>query len=194
MLCNPRTLLSFALITLCIAPTLAQELTVADKFTIYEQMNKHQAYIDHEGTCADAKQYADLYWPEGTFRVIDPNRDATVTGHVGIRSNYDSAHSIFPLYMWRHSVQAWEITEANAAPSGAERADAYWKWRVDWKANISGVVSTGTYTDVFEKRNGDWKVLHRTSRDDPNWPLYIFAPYSANADRLFKSSCGDTSL
>lgn len=96
--------------------------------------------------------------------------------------------------MWRHSIGACEIDTADAGPNGEERAMAYWKWRVDWKANTTGIVSTGTYNDVFETRGGVWKVLHRTSRDDPNWPLYLFAPYSANADDLFRSSCGDTTL
>jgi hypothetical protein len=96
--------------------------------------------------------------------------------------------------MWRHSVGAWEIDAADASSNGNQRASVYWKWRVDWKANTTGVVSTGTYNDVFEKRGDEWKVLKRTSRDDPNWPLYLFAPYSANAGNLFHSSCGDTTL
>ena len=96
--------------------------------------------------------------------------------------------------MWRHSVGAWEINAAEANSNGDQRASVYWKWRVDWKANTTGVVSTGTYNDVFEKRGDAWKVLKRTSRDDPNWPLYLFAPYSANAQNLFHSSCGDTML
>lgn len=62
----------------------ANALTVSDKFSILEQLNHHQAYIDHDGSCHDAKLYASLYWPEGTFGAIDPNRDGTATGHVEI--------------------------------------------------------------------------------------------------------------
>ncbi|KAK3721127.1 hypothetical protein LTR37_003417 [Vermiconidia calcicola] len=187
-----RNLLSILAIA---APvTLAQTLTPIDRFSIYEQMSLHQTYIDNDQTCANGHLYADLYWPEASFRVIDPNRDSTVTGHKEIRGNFDYAHSVFPLYMWFHSVGAFKINPAETGPDGELRANAFWQWRVDWKANASGVVSTGTYTDVFEKRGEDWKVLTRVSRDDPNWPLYLFAPYAANADDLFQSSCGDTSL
>lgn len=111
-----------------------------------------------------------------------------------IRGNYDSAHSVFPLYQWRHSMGVFQIYDAPAGPSGAVRAKAHWNWRVDWKANQTGVVSTGYYDDIFEKRNGEWKVLNRTSQDDPNWPIQTFWPYIINADRLFASSCGDTTL
>ena len=58
----------------------AQPLTLLDRFAIYEQMSLHQALIDTDLTCANARAYADLYWPEGSFRVIDPNRDSTVVG------------------------------------------------------------------------------------------------------------------
>ena len=113
--------------------------------------------------------------------------------HREIRGNFDYAHSVFPLYMWRHSVGAFQILPYNNASSGGPlRATAFWKWRVDWKANTTGVVSTGTYNDVFEKRGQEWKVLSRVSRDDPNWPLYLFAPYAANEKSLYRSSCGDT--
>ena len=146
------------------------------------------------------------YW---LTRDIKPLRS-----HLAIRSNFDYAHSVFPLYQWRHSVGAFQIspsppnTTTNsssspsssspsseppaAAPPPALQASALWKWRVDWKANTTGVVSTGTYEDVFEKRGEEWKVLRRVSRDDPNWPLYVFAPYADNAEGLYRSSCGDT--
>jgi hypothetical protein len=88
----------------------------------------------------------------------------------------------------------FQIFDPYKASDGALRVDAHWNWRVDWKANTTGVVSTGYYDDVFEKRDGVWKVLHRTSNDDPNWPIYLFWPYVLNADRSFASSCGDTSL
>ena len=86
---------------------------------------------------------------------------------------------------------AFQIMPSNASGSSL-KASAFWKWRVDWKANTTGVVSTGTYEDVLEKRGEEWKVLSRVSRDDPNWPLYIFAPYTANFEALYRSSCGDT--
>ncbi|KAL8710654.1 MAG: hypothetical protein Q9220_004878 [cf. Caloplaca sp. 1 TL-2023] len=171
----------------------AKDLTLLDRFAIYEQMSLHQSLIDTDLTCANAHAYADLYWPEGSFRVIDPNRDSTVTGDREIRSNFDYAHSVFPLYQWRHSVGAFQISPIPANSSNPSlQAAAFWKWRVDWKANTTGVVSTGTYNDVFEKRGGEWKVLSRVSRDDPNWPLYIFAPYADNEKNLYRSSCGDT--
>lgn len=186
--------LTLSMFALAIWTAVASSLTISDKFTLVEEFNKHQAYIDNNGTCPNAHLYASLYWPEATFRAIDPNRDGTAYGRVQIRGAFDYDHSVFPLYQWRHSVGAWEIYPAEASSNGNQRATAYWKWRVDWKANTTGVVSTGTYNDVFEKRGDVWKVLHRTSRDDPNWPLYLFAPYSANAANLFHSSCGDTSL
>jgi hypothetical protein len=186
--------LTLPIFALAISAAAASTLTISDKFSILEQLNQHQAYIDNNGSCHNAHLYASLYWPEASFRAIDPNRDGTATGHVQIRGAFDYDHSVFPLYMWRHSVGAWEISDTTSAPSGEQRAAVYWKWRVDWQANTTGVVSTGTYNDVFEKRGDMWKVLSRISRDDPNWPLYLFAPYSANAESLFHSSCGDTTL
>jgi hypothetical protein len=115
-------------------------------------------------------------------------------GHRNIRGNFDYAHSVFPLYQWRQSMGVFEIYEPYHGTNGSLAVDAHWNWRVDWKANTTGVVSTGYYDDVFEKRDGVWKVLHRISHDDPNWPIYVFAPYVANEDRSFVSSCGDTSL
>ncbi|KID96156.1 hypothetical protein MAJ_07924, partial [Metarhizium majus ARSEF 297] len=179
-------------------------LTPTDRFSIFEQLSLHQSYIDHSLTCDNAKLYASLYWPEGSFRVIDPNRDATMTGEREIRSNYDYAHSVFPLSRWRHSVGAFEISDGplpnypspplNTSAGGNERAYVHWNWRVDWRANTTGVVSTGTYDDVFEKRNGEWKVLAKVSRDDANWPLYLFEPYVVSQAATYQSSCGDTSL
>jgi hypothetical protein len=56
-----------------------QELPAADRFDIFTQMNLHQAYIDLPGSCEDSKKYASLYWPDASFRVIDPSlRDNTV--------------------------------------------------------------------------------------------------------------------
>ena len=97
-----QALQSLLMFTLALNTT-AQSLTLIDKFAIYEQMALHQTLIDTDGTCAEAHEYASLYWPEASFRVIDPNRDHTYNGHRAIRTNYDSAHSVFPLYMWRHS-------------------------------------------------------------------------------------------
>lgn len=70
----------------------------------------------------------------------------------------------------------------------------HWHSRVDGKANTTGIVSTGTYDDVFEKRANKWKLLAKVSRDDPNWPLYLFAPYVTSQKETFQSSSGDTSL
>lgn len=137
-------------------------------------------------------------------KTLDPNRDATVRGDQAIRGIYDYAHSVFPLSQWQHSVGIFETSHKviQNFPSppvadnvhGRKRAFVHWHWRVDWKANTTGVVSTGTYDDVFEKRGNEWKLLAKVSRDDPNWPLYMFAPYVANQKNSFQSSCGDTSL
>jgi hypothetical protein len=57
----------------------SQELTTADRFEIFSEMNKHQVYIDNNGSYDNAKLYANLYWPDGSFRVVDPDgRDSTV--------------------------------------------------------------------------------------------------------------------
>ena len=69
-----------SVLPLFIAQTQSQSLTLLDRFAIYEQMSLHQTLIDTDLTCVNAHAYASLYWPEGTFRVIDPNRDSTVTG------------------------------------------------------------------------------------------------------------------
>jgi hypothetical protein len=48
-------------------------------------------------------------------------------------------------------------------------------------------VSTGTYSNRFERRNGVWKCIQRTSRIDPNWPADLFQRYIDVADRRFKA-------
>jgi hypothetical protein len=45
---------------------------------------------------------------------------------------------------------------------------------------IESVVSTGTSTDRFQKRNGQWKCLERTSNVDPNWPAWLFQTFVDN--------------
>ena len=64
----------------------SQQLSTADRFQIFSEMNLHQAYIDLEGTCDDAKLYSSLYWPDASFRVIDEksNRNLTVSNTIVI--------------------------------------------------------------------------------------------------------------
>ena len=126
-----------------------------------------------------------------------------MTGHQQIRGNYDYAHTVFPLGEWRHSAGVFEVSDTELpayqtpdvpSKSSYPRAYAHWNWRVEWRANTTGVVSTGTYDDVYEKRNDTWKLLAKVSRDDANWPLYLFAPYVVSQNMTFKSSCGDTTV
>lgn len=188
---SPATMTRFTSLIILILTThlcvhaYASHLSLLDRFAIYEQLALHQSYIDNPPDCIYAEKYANLYWPEASFTVIDPDRETTFTGPKELRANYDYAHTVFPLYQWAHSVPVWEISESRTS----NQAKVHWRWRVDWRSNTTGVVSTGTYDDVFEKRDGTWKCLKRVSRDDPNWPLYLFAPYSANENSTFRSSC-----
>jgi hypothetical protein len=159
------------------------QLTFEGHFEIFTQLNLHQAYIDHDASSASAEQYVNLYWPEANRTVLNPDRETLFSGPDGLKMNIDFAHSVFPLSQWAHSLGPFEITDV-----GGGIANTHWRWRVDWQANTTAVVSIGYYDDVFEKRNETWKCLVRVSHDDPNWPLYLFAPYSLNADRLFKAS------
>ena len=177
-----RSLLLLACTLSCIpAETPAQvvaessRLTAVDRFEIFTQMNLHQAYIDLESGCDNSKLYASLYWPDCTFHVMyeKSGRNQPFHGLKGVRQIFDYAHSVFPLYQWQHSMGIFEISETDVTSSAEAAANARWKWRVDWKANTTGVVSTGYYNDVFEKRDGLWKVLKRTSTDDPNWPIEV---------------------
>jgi hypothetical protein len=49
-------------------------------------------------------------------------------------------------------------------------------------------VSTGTYSDKFQKRNGQWKCLERVSNVDPNWPAALFQPFVDREKETFKES------
>ena len=95
---------------------------------------------------------------------------------------FDYAHSAFPMDKWFHSMGAFEIS------GSGDRAEAHWRWIVSWKAEHVGTVSTGTYDDVFERRDGVWKCLERTSKTDPNWPKDLFQPFLDAADITFKAS------
>ena len=76
----PKLPLHLALGLSHLALSTAQRISLLDRFAIYEQMHLHQTLIDTDQTCTNSRAYASLYWPEGSFRVIDPNRDSTVTG------------------------------------------------------------------------------------------------------------------
>ena len=152
-----------------------------DRFTIFEQMSLHQRVIDKGWGLAQAELYNSLYWPEGKFNINDL-RTTTYDGHDGMKQMFDYAHSVFPMNEWSHSMGAFEIDGVGG------RAEVHWRWVVSWKAGQVGTVSTGTYDDVFERREGVWKCLERTSKTDPNWPEALFQGFIEAADTSFKAS------
>ena len=159
----------------------SDELSLLDRFAIFEQLNLHQRRIDKGWGRQQADAYDALYWPEAKFHVYDL-RATTFEGPDGMRRMFDYAHSVFPMDKWFHSVGAFEITGAG------DRAEAHWRWIVSWKAQGAGTVSTGTYDDVFERRGSVWKCLERTSRSDPNWPKDLFQPFLDKAEETFRAS------
>ncbi|KAL9108714.1 MAG: hypothetical protein Q9227_006510 [Pyrenula ochraceoflavens] len=160
-------------------------LTPIDRFQIYEQLNLHQAYIDHDASHTSALAYASLYWPEATFTVNDLGNIKVFSGLDQIKSAYDYDHSVYPIYQWAHTLGPFVITEVQG---NENQANVQWRWRVDWKANETGVVSTGRYEDLFERRAGLWKILKKLSVDDENWPLVLFNGYTLAANLTFRSS------
>lgn len=67
-------------------------------------------------------------------------------------------------------------------------ATAEWRWIVSWKVDQAGTVSAGTYNDRFQRRNGVWKCLQRTSNVDPNWPAALFQPWVDKEKETFRAS------
>lgn len=161
--------------------TEGQPLTFEDKFAIFEQMNLHQVIIDEGWGAEQVQKQADLYWDGGKFTVIDL-RNETFEGPERLKQMWDYAHSVFPMDRWFHDMGRWKIE------GSGNRATGNWRWFVRWKREVQGIVSTGVYDDVWEKRNGIWKCLERTSTSDPNWPLQIFQPYVDKADETFRAS------
>ena len=157
------------------------ELSLLDRFAIFEQLNLHQRCIDRGWGAEQAEAYGTLYWPEGKFNVRDL-RTVTFEGPGGMKQMFDYAHSVFPMVKWFHSMGAFEIAGAG------DRAEAHWRWTVSWKADGAGTVSTGTYDDVFERRGGVWRCLERTSLSDPNWPKDVFQPFLDKAEQTFRAS------
>ncbi|MBW4549433.1 MAG: nuclear transport factor 2 family protein [Symplocastrum torsivum CPER-KK1] len=157
------------------------DLTVTDRFTIFEQLNMHQRCIDKGWGREQVDLYNRLYWAEAKFNVNDL-RTSTFEGPDGMKQMFDYAHSVFPMDKWFHSMGAFEIS------GSGDRAEAHWRWVVSWKAEHVGTVSTGTYDDIFERRDGIWKCLERTSKTDPNWPEDLFGPFFDAADTTFKAS------
>ncbi|UMR32424.1 nuclear transport factor 2 family protein [Massilia sp. MB5] len=157
------------------------QLTVADRFQIFEQLNLHQRYIDNDGSRESAEKYVSLYWPEATFKVNDI-RTNLFEGPAGLKQLYDYAHSVFPLEKMRHALGTFVIE------GSGNSASVEWNWIVTWKAEKQGFVSTGTYTDTFEKRDGVWKCLSRISDVDPNWPVALFQPWVDQQDKTYKAS------
>ena len=157
------------------------ELTVQDRFEIFELMNRHQQSIDADASRASALAYVDLYWPEGKMTVNDV-RHVTFEGPEGLKRMYDYAHSVFPIHKWSHDMGPFSIE------GDGDRATARWRWVVKWRHEIQGTVSTGIYHDVWEKRNGIWKCLERTSDCDQNWPATTFQPYVDQDGTTFRES------
>jgi hypothetical protein len=160
---------------------LKQGLSVQDKSEIYEQLQRHQRCIDNDGSRESARVYVDLYWPDSKFTVHDL-RHITFEGPEGLKKLYDYAHSVFPLHKWSHSVGSFEME------GSGDEATVAWRWIVSWKAEQTGTVSTGTYSDKFQKRNGQWKCIERTSSVDPNCPADLFQPFVDREKETFKES------
>jgi SnoaL-like domain len=158
-----------------------EKLSVNDRFEIFEQINLHQRCIDNDGDRASADKYVELYWDAAIFTVNDI-RQAEFKGRDGLKQLYDYAHSVFPLHKWRHGVGTFVID------GSGDEATAEWNWTVAWKAEKQGIVSTGTYTDKFLKRNGVWKCIDRVSNVDPNWPAAMFQQWVDEQDNTFKTS------
>lgn len=156
-------------------------LSTSDRFEIFEQLHLHQRCIDNDASRVSADQYVSLYWPDATFTVKDI-RQQTFRGPDGMKQLYDYAHSVFPLHKWRHALETFVIEG-----SGTD-AMVQWNWTVAWKAEQQGVVSSGSFTDKFKKRDGAWKFLERVSDIDPNWPANLFEPWVAQQDKTFKAS------
>jgi hypothetical protein len=109
-------------------------------------------------------------------------RQITFEGPEGLKQLYDYAHSVFPLHKWRHSLGTFVIEGAG------DEATVVWRWVVSWKDERQGTVSTGTYTDRFQRRGGRWKCLERTSTVDANWPAAMFQVYVDKEKETFKQS------
>ncbi|MGI4877188.1 MAG: nuclear transport factor 2 family protein [Janthinobacterium lividum] len=144
-------------------------------------MNLHQQYIDNDASRASALKYVDLYWPEGRMTVNDV-RHVTFSGPDELKRMYDYAHSVFPIHKWSHDMGPFSITGSDTV------ATSRWRWIVNWRREVRGGVSTGIYTDRWEKRDGLWKCLERTSDIDENWPLELFQPYVDRESELFRES------
>jgi hypothetical protein len=156
-------------------------LTTADRFEIFEQMNLHQQAIDQGFSREAALKYVDLYWPEATFTVNDL-RHVTFEGPKGLKRMYDYAHSVFPIDKWSHSMGPFSIRGAG------DEATGVWRWVVSWREDNKGVVSTGTYHDRWQRRDGIWKCIERTSDIDGNWPAELFQPYVDKEQQSFRES------
>jgi hypothetical protein len=159
----------------------AQSLSVVDRFAIFEQLQLHQRCIDNDGSRSSALKYVELYWPEGKFTVHDL-RHMTFEGPEGLKRLYDYAHSVFPIHKWFHTLGTFAID------GEGDEASVEWRWIVSWKADQTGAVSTGTYSDRFQRRKGIWKCLERTSNVDPNWPASLFQPWVDKEQETFRAS------
>ena len=106
--------MAFAMIPMTNFFSQAQELTVADKFDIFTAMNLHQIYIDLNQTCLNAKLYAGLYWPDASFRVVDPNRDSKV--RIWQLQLYSRIITNDLCYRFR-CMEMWESGESSTPPT-----------------------------------------------------------------------------
>ncbi len=150
-------------------------LTPADKLDITEQIHRHQRYIDNDASPASARKYADLYWPDATFHTLYTNPVGLYQGTDSIRQLYDYAHSAFPIDQQKHLVSTMVLE------GDGNEATVEWYWIVMWRKAFTGLVSSGTYVDRFQKRDGVWKCLERKHAVDDNWPRPYFDDLMARA-------------
>jgi hypothetical protein len=161
--------------------TMKEPLTAIDRFVIFEQLQMHQRCIDNDASRDSARKYVDLYWPEAKFTVHDL-RHMTFDGPAGLKKLYDYAHSVFPLHKMFHTMGTFLIE------GEGDEASVKWRWIVNWREDHVGTLSTGTYTDRFQRRDGIWKCLERTSNIDPNWPAATFQPWVDKESETFRES------
>jgi SnoaL-like domain len=131
---------------------------VQEKFEIFELMHNYIMSIDDH----DAAVFANNFTNDGIYESpwgIAQGRDAIINTIAYWHSSGITAGK-------RHYVGNIRIKELQATSAVVE--STYWVAEAQENA---GVVATGSYSDVLQKENGQWKIAQRKQTVDPSFKM-----------------------
>ena len=129
---------------------------LADTLAIRALLDEYVMAVDSH----DAERFADTFWDDGTY--LSPFGEAV--GRAAIIGTISQWHAGGVTAGTRHMRGPSRIVlDGNRASGEASY------WVAEAAAAPPRIVATGGYSDTFEKRGGQWRLLHRAQTIDPSF-------------------------